>query len=246
MNLPLKLLIEECIENCQYSDEAALASRWISDVRILGEDEFLKKDVLYIDLGETSIPENSKYENNIVVLTHIREVGKLPADYQWIAVVENLNPLQIAGKMQNVFREFQKWNMKLYDACSFGCNLQELLNVSANMTKNCIYIADMSFKVLVYANAEIMPEISATWRYQVAHGYLPVHVMKGLLNSGEFEDLNGFRRAAHFYSKNFNVPFLTKNVFYNNKPQAHLFIVNSLKRPTYRDIAIGQILGEFI
>jgi hypothetical protein len=91
-----------------------------------------------------------------------------------------------------------------------------------------------------------MTEISATWRYQMAHGYLPVHVMKGMIASGEFEKLNGYRMASHVYSRNFYIPFVTKNIYYNSKPQAHLFVINSMKRPCSRDIAVGQILGEFI
>ncbi len=154
--------------------------------------------------------------------------------------------LSLYDKLQTAFEEFQSWQMRMNDACAFGCNLQELINLSECMTPNHIYIADMSFKILAYTDKKIMEEISATWRCQLAHSYLPVQVMKGMIETKEFEQLNGFHMAKHFFSQNFYVPFAAKNIFYNNRPQAHLFIVNVMKRPCFRDLAVAQLLGEFI
>lgn len=161
-------------------------------------------------------------------------------------VPDDTDLIVLFGKMQEVFRTFRVWKQKLYTSCSFGGSLQELLNISEYMTENCIYIADMSFKILAYTEKEMMLETSATWRYQMAHGYLPVHVMKGMIETGEFDVLNGFRFAETFYSKNFYTPFATRNIFYNNRPQAHLFVVNIMKRPCYRDLAIAENLALFI
>jgi hypothetical protein len=246
MKLPLKMLIEECISSYQCSDRESLENKWIIEIRMIGSDEIMKEDVLYI------VPENSNtlpklsQQSNIFLLIPFTEIETLPEGYQWVASFAQENIFKIVGAMQDIFREFQSWYLKLYDACLLGCDMQEILRISESVTQNCIYIADMSFKILACMQKEIMMEISATWRYQMSHGYLPVHVMKGMIETGEFEELNGFRKANHYYSKNFYIPFVVKNIYYNNKPQAHLFIINSMKRPSHRDIAIGQVLGEFI
>lgn len=164
----------------------------------------------------------------------------------YLSVPEGTELLPIMNRMQELFREFSAWNLELYDACAQSLGLAELLIRTENVTVNHIYIADMSFKVLAYTQLEIMTNTSATWRYQLVHGYLPVHVMKNMIADGEFERLNGYQQADHVYSANFNVPFVTKNIFYNGKPQAHLFVVNMVNRPSCRDIAVAQILGEFI
>ena len=67
------------------------------------------------------------------------------------------------------------------------------------------------------------------------------------LRSCDFQFTQGQNEGEkHFYSQNFYVPFVTKNIFYKNRPQAHLFVVDAILRPNFRDIAVAQLLGEFI
>ncbi len=183
---------------------------------------------------------------SLLVLAHESDVGRLPVGTECLTVPDSEDLFAVMGELQDLFAEFRNWQERLLDACSRHSSLQDLINLSAGMTPNHIYLSDMSFKILVFTDQEIMREISATWRYQLAHGYLPVHVMKGMIENGEFDRLNGYRNARHVYSENFNVPFVTKNIFYHNRPQAHLFVVNSMKRPRFRDIAVAQLLGEFL
>lgn len=245
MKLPIGILMEECIKDGWCRNEQKMRERWVRDVRLLGTDVGLSPETLYLVLSD-ELPASCESNTHSLFLMH-RSVGeRLRPEMDALMVPDDSDLLQLLGKIQDIFWEFQSWERRLLDACAFGRDLQDILSISAEMTPNVIYIADMSFKVLVHTNNEMMLDTSATWRYQMAHGYLPVHVMKGMIESGEFEELNGFRQAATYYSKNFYVPFATKNIFYNNKPVAHLFVVNIIKRPSSRDLAVAQILGEFI
>jgi hypothetical protein len=246
MNLPLKMLIEECIENYKCSDEKILDKKWITEIRMWGTDKTPKENVLYVVVDNCKFPSELFGELNVFVIMPFHLVENLPKGYQWIAIFSQEDIWEILGKMQDLFQEFERWYLNLYTACSLGCNLQEILSLSEDITQNCIYIADMSFKILAYTKKDFMMETGVIWRYQMLHGYLPVHVMKGMIESGEFEELNGFREADHYYSKNFSNPFAIKNIYRNNKPQVHVFVVDSMKRPSCRDIAIAQLLGEFI
>lgn len=248
MKLPLGLLLEECMPDCVYPPYIQPDNLWLSDISLFDPYQESRKDTLYIALDDRAFPEYypEKDRQNILVIAHPDTARCLEKSFCLLTIPDSQNLIQLAGRLQDLFREFQDWYLRVTDACSFGCHLQELINLTESMTPNHIYIADMSFKILAYTDKKIMAEISATWRYQLAHGYLPVHVMKGMIESREFEQLNGFRVARHFYSKNFYVPFVTKNIFYNNRPQAHLFVVNAIKRPCSRDLAVAQLLGEFL
>ena len=246
MKLPLGMILEECVKEYECENEEDIKNRWIDSVRILPREGVLENASLYVRFDiEEGI---HRYEtSDAAVILH--ESVALPAGRRspsCIYVPDECDLFALVNSIQDLFLHFQDWYLRIYNACSYGCGLQELLNMTAGMTPNHIYISDMSFKILAFTQKDFMREMSATWRFQQEHGYLPVKVMKGLIESGEIEQLNGFRKAKHFYSKNFYVPFVTKNIFFNNKPQAHLFVVNMVKRPSYHDIAIAQILGEFI
>ena len=149
-------------------------------------------------------------------------------------------------EIRDVFAENSTWQMELHNIAAFGGSIKEILDSAARRTPNHIYIANMSFKVLAYAGNTDIQETSATWRYQVAHGYLPPGVMKGMIDTGEWEALNHFHIASHMYSKNFYVPFATRNIFQGSRPQAHLFVVNITRRPHFEDLVIAETLGDFI
>ncbi|MCD8011837.1 MAG: helix-turn-helix domain-containing protein [Lachnospiraceae bacterium] len=246
VKLPLGFLMEECIQKHGCQQKSVPAYRWITRVEALGIHRCPDRDTLYIQLDDSRKFEGILPGSNILVLLREDDVAGLPAGMEYLSVPGNEDLFTIMGELQDLFTEFRDWQDRLLDECSRHSSLQDLINLSASMTPNHIYISDMSFKILVYTDQEIMREISATWRYQLAHGYLPVHVMKGMIENGEFDRLNGYRNARHVYSENFNVPFVTKNIFCHNRPQAHLFVVNSMKRPQFRDIAVAQMLGEFL
>jgi hypothetical protein len=125
MKLPLKMLMEECIGSCRCSDESIIGNKWVSEVRMFGSDEVLRKDILYIITGDT-LPDMAPTKQGITLLLTFDLAAHLPEGYQWIAVLDQDSLYRIMGTMQNVFREFQEWYVKLCDACSFGCNLQEI------------------------------------------------------------------------------------------------------------------------
>ena len=245
MKLPLGLLIEECVPECSFHPALDRDVKWVAGVRILDSDAQLRDDIVYIALHDCTVTAGTTRGGRVHVFCHAGT--SLTPDDQFcvMTVPDTCNLLKLHSDIQDLFGEFQDWYMRLSDACAFGCRLQELLNLTECMTPNHVYIADMSFKILAYMDMQVMADTSATWRYQLAHGYLPVRVMKGMIETKEFETLNGFHMARHFFSRNFNVPFVTKNIFYNNRPQAHLFVVNIVQRPSFRDIAVAQLLGEF-
>ncbi|MCD8249494.1 MAG: helix-turn-helix domain-containing protein [Lachnospiraceae bacterium] len=246
VKLPLGFLMEECIQKHGCQKGSVPAYRWITRVEALGTHRRPQRDTLYVLLDNDRIFEEMLPGASSLVLAHESDAVRLPVGTESLTVSDSENLIAVMGELLDLFAEFQNWQERLLDACSRHSSLQDLINLSAGMTLNHIYLSDMSFKILVYTDQEIMREISATWRYQLAHGYLPVHVMKGMIENGEFDRLNGYRNARHVYSENFNVPFVTKNIFYHNRPQAHLFVVNSMKRPHFRDIAVAQLLGEFL
>ncbi len=245
MRVILGYLLQEATDY-RFSCDDFLNDRWISEIREYVPSEQLRSDVLYVASEDDMFSGADLLPGSVPVIMPELPAASIPRAFAPIVPEGNADYRTVIQKLRDEFRRLDSLNLALYQTACCGSGLDELLNIVGSHTPNHLYVADMSFKVLAYTNRPYMNEMSATWRYQVLHGYLPVHVMKGLIDNGEFETLNGYHNSAVHYSKSFYVPFVTRNVFYKNRPQAHIFIVNIITRPCYKDIVLGQILGDFL
>ncbi len=245
MRVMLGYLLKEAAY-CPFTYDETLNERWISGIREYIPSEPFRSDVLYVASMYVSLADSDAPAGTIPILMPDMPDRSLPAAFSPIVPKGGAKYRQIVQAMHDEFDKMEDLYLCLYKATCCGSGLNEIINMIGTHTPNHVYVADMSFKVLAYTDRPYMNEMSATWRYQVLHGYLPVHVMKGLIENGEFEILNGYHNAAVHYSKSFYVPFITRNVFYKNHPQAHVFVCNIITRPNYKDIVLGQLLGDFL
>ena len=245
MRVILGYLLQEVIDTRFIYDEG-VNDRWISEIREYIPSEPARTDVLYVVSENTELANSDAVPGSLPILLPEMPECEVPPAFSPIITDGSMDYRAVVQALRDEFRRMEDLNLTLYQASCCGSGLEELINIVGNYTPNHIYIADMSFKVLAYTDRPYMNEMSASWRYQVLHGYLPVHVMKGLIENGEFEALNGYHNAAHHYSKSFYVPFATRNIFLKNRPQAHLFVVDMITRPCYKDLVLAQILGDFL
>ena len=245
MRVILGYLLKEAVD-CTFEYDEALDDWWISGIREYIPAEPLRRDVLYTASMFAKIEPHDTAGKKIPILLPEPPDKPLPAGFAPIFPKGSMGYRELVQALRDAFGKMEDLYLSLYKAACCGSGLDEMINMVGGYTPNHIYVADMSFKVLSYTNRPYMNEMSASWRYQVLHGYLPVHVMKGLIENGEIEALNGYHNAAEHYSESFYVPFVTRNVFYKNRPQAHVFVVNIITRPCYKDIVLGQILGDFL
>ena len=242
MLLSARFLIEECMENAVIHGDFPADRCCFFGGAFLLPDIPLQNDMLYL-LPDPSVP--AELPSSCVCILHESDCTKTT----WkncISVPDSCDFLLLFSKMQALFNAFSHWYKELYEACILGCNLQELVNITEKMTPNHIYISDMSFKILAYTDKEIMTAISSTWNYQKKYGYYPLRIIKNLIDTGDMEKMKHCRHPILFHSPNFALPFTCKNIYFANKPQAHLFIVNCTVRPCARDYVIVDQLADFI
>lgn len=147
--------------------------------------------------------------------------------------------------IMSVFQQYNDWAVRVGNAVLKNQSLQDILDLTAPLVGNPMYIADLSFKMLAYINMDL-DEISAIWRYQIRYGYLPYNVMMDLSETGELELLNNTLPAFYLNSKCFNNPFISKTIRYRGKTQGHFYIIEIYKKLTQCDIEIADYLGELL
>lgn len=242
MLLSARFLIEECMENAVIYGNFSTERCLFSGVRFLLPDIQTLDDILYIVTDGSTLMD---IPVSCICILHESDCTKIRPE-NCISVPDSCDFLLLFNQMQTLFTEFTLWYKELYEACILGCNLQELVNITEKMTPNHIYISDMSFKILAYTDKEIMTAISSTWNYQKKYGYYPLRIIKNLIETGDMEKMKHCRHPVLFHSPNFALPFTCKNIYFANKPQAHLFIINCTVRPCARDYVIVDQLADFI
>lgn len=212
---------------------------FLKGIRIFSDTQSLEKDYLYMDV-ENRLKENFK-------------------DFAFISLEPVENGFQVKNKedlfhvfnaVMEIFNRFQQWSEITKEKLIQGEDLQSIFNLCEMVTRETVYLTDISMKMYVHTTPTLMDEVSAIWRYQVHYGYMPIHIMNQLITSGELEQMNQFRKAFTFDTKTFNLPYTCRNIYHGNILKAHLFIVSIHSNPkqTHKEIAdeLGRLLSPFV
>lgn len=205
-----------------------------------------RHDVIYIDYNGTAATKMCEHDSELSFILKKSNWNESLKKLNLILLPDYCDFNEIFNNILELFQKFNEWELELHRSILEKHDLQNLLNVTAKMTPNAMYIADLSFKMLAYITREIMEEVSTIWRYQLKYGYLPLNVITRLIESGEIERMCSERKAVVFSSTCFNLPFISRNIYYKNVIQAHLFIVNGCYRPTQTEIEVLEYLGKFM
>lgn len=162
-----------------------------------------------------------------------------------LAVPDAVSLTQVLEQLMAIFAQYRHWAESVCLAVARGAELQELIDLTAQLEENPMYIADRSWKVLAYCDRD-MYDTSATWRYQRKHGYLPYHVMQKLIEAGELEQMTSSANAFRIESKGFVVPFVCKPIRKDGEHHGFFFIVEMYRRLNACDLAVADYLGELL
>lgn len=199
--------------------------------------------VLYIDL----LPEVEKPPAAGISAVTTRRREGLFDGCNLIVVPDGVSLADIAQLVANTFMRYLEWADSIYEAIAQNADLQTIVDLTATVINNPIYIADASFKMLADWGG-VFGEINPTWRYQEKYRYLPYNVMLNLAESGELDRLrkrDGAWLVEH--SAGFEaLPYISKairkdGVFYGN-----FFIIGLYSRLNDCDIELADYLGTVL
>jgi hypothetical protein len=145
------------------------------------------------------------------------------ADYDGIFVDDPELLPAVCMSIMEVFEIFQQWSLQVRDDLIQGEPMQKIFDSCAMVTPDTVYITDTSMKMICTSVPSLMSEISATWRYQTAYGYMPVNIMHQLIVSGELERINRHHHSFTHETETFNVPYSCYNIFVDEVLR-HIFL----------------------
>lgn len=214
-----------------------------SSLGILTKDMELSEEVLYVDL--LTIPQEDLPSNASVITTQDR--SSLFAQCNLIVVPYGVDLAAITQLVSHTFTHYFGWADTIYEAIAQNRGLDTIVNLTANIVQNPLYIADSSFKMLASWGGDFM-EINPTWRYQEKYRYLPYQVMQNLIESEELEKLYNTPHAWKIdNSKGFSaLPFISKAIRMDGVHYGNFYIIELYDLLDDCDLEIADYLGTVL
>ncbi len=201
-------------------------------------------DILYFDIGADM--GNIHNDIKVCLVTSYERVNLFPKCN--IIMMESMeNVLSAINVANRVFIKMAKWERDIYKALASNQSPQKIIDITAKLVKNPMYISDSSFKMIARWGDE-MGEANSTWRYQIKYSYLPYTVTENLIESGEIEEFYGKKNAWVVRgSVAFpNLPFVSKSIQKDGKHFGNFFIIEFYKRLNDCDLEVADKLGDIL
>lgn len=152
---------------------------------------------------------------------------------------------EIFNEVQSIFQRFHHWSGLVYEAVAKRRPLMDIFSLLTMVTPNPWYLADPSFRMLAIKDEPDYCEISPIWRYQAAHGHLPIDVIFRMISSGELQKMNETPHALCFCKTTaFVNAFVSKTIFSPKGVIGHFYIIGMYGEPTAYELEIAEFFGN--
>lgn len=199
------------------------------------------EDVVYIDLLSC---DRRDLPTRVSVVTTETRVG-LYECCNLIVLPDGTDLATVANLMSETFKRYFSWADAVHEAIAQNQGLQTIVDLTAPIVNNPMYIADSSFKMLASWSGEFA-EVNPTWRYQQKYRYLPYQVMQALIDSGELDLLYNTPEAwLDDRSVGFpSLPFISKAIRKDGVHYGNFFIIALYDHLDHCDLEIADYLGS--
>ena len=244
MKLTLALLTEKMSQEYPALQLTDTRYRKISHIAFFSSEKHcMEKTTLYIiaDKNQLQRCDTEKISQEYLFF--------YPQGMEWlhgIAYPTDQELYQMINYLYFWFEKFQQWEKDVMLAVRENGDLSEILNLSAQVTPDTIWVSDPNLKMLGHTSPTLMNAVSAIWRYQVKYNYVPMNVVQKLIESGELQMLSERHRVFTNPRESFNLPYTCRNIFLDGELKAHIFIISIYSQPNRTNWEVADHLGELL
>ena len=142
--------------------------------------------------------------------------------------------------------DYRNWHNLIGDLLVSDAPYQDLVDATAEFVPRPMYIADASWRMISRVDFE-MPEISATWHYQILHdGLYPYHIVEALNRTGDYQRISNLPRASLVDSEVYTIRILAKPIRHHGKLVGYYFMIDTWGDLGYCEVEIAQEFGTMI
>ena len=244
MRLSLALFMEKLIPDFPGLELTDTENRKISRLAFFSPGAVtFDTDTLYI-VVDPGLPGECDTENMMKDCLFVYPDDR--RDMTGISYSREIMVCELVNKLYFWFDKFQKWEIETMLAIKDDCDLSEILNLSAEITPDTIWVGTPNLKMLGHTFPTLMDDVSAIWRYQTRYGYIPMNIVQKLIESGELRMMTERHRVFTNPRESFNLPYTCRNIFQNGELKAHIFIISIYSTPNRTNWEIADHLGDLL
>ena len=141
---------------------------------------------------------------------------------------------------------YRTWHDLVSDLLVADASYQELVDETAKFVPRPMYIADASWRMISRVDFE-MPEISATWHYQMLHdGLYPHHIVDALNRTGDYYRISNLPHASLIDSEVYTIRILAKPIRYHGRLVGYYFMIDTWGDLGFCEVEIAEEFGTMI
>ena len=157
-----------------------------------------------------------------------------------------ISKTELLSQILVIYENVTDWVIRFQNQLIENSDIGWLAEAIPELIQHPFYIADTSFKVLVFSNHPEMKQISVSWRYFWQYKYLPLDLVERLRACGDVDRMKNFTSATFYRSVNFNHPFITYTLRSNEQVIGFLFVIGMYQNVIKGDIELTDLVGDLI
>lgn len=143
--------------------------------------------------------------------------------------------------------DYETWVRDLYRTAAGGQPLSALLDQAVSYLHNPIYVADNNFRMVECSGDDPVSTVDPVWRYHARYRYLPYSVTRDLVETGEFERIDGITDATLFDdTATFPTPFICAPILQGGVRVGNLVVLGLNRRLHESDCELVDFLSSVI
>lgn len=247
MQLSLKF-IEQCLQDdTVHANLHQLKNPFFDSVQLYYNGITPEPHTLYLALTAQSLKDARKTLPGIQNCALVwYEEEPMPRNIPLLIFPKTKCPEIIFEQISSIFLRFQKWSEKTSQYILEKRPLAEIFSLLSEVTPNPWYLADTSFRMLVYSQNSDFEDMSVIWKNQCCLNHLSIDIILDLAESGELELINSRKHAFIPQTQVFNIPYVAKNLFSSRGLIAHLFIIGLYNKLGAYETEIAEFFGSLL
>lgn len=247
MQISLKFIEQSLNDDAVYVRLHDLKNPFFDSIQLYSSDTPIHSHTLYLTLSQES------YKNAIQKLPESYDCGlicfeddSLPQNIPLLVFRHQKSPESVFQQISGIFSRFQKWSEKVSRYILEKRPLSEIFSLLKEVTPNPWYLADTSFRILVYSPNSDFEDMSVIWKNQCQLNHLSIDIILDLAESGELDLINSRKHSFIPDTQVFNIPYVAKNIFSSRGLLAHFFIIGLYNKPGAYETEIAELFGNLL
>ncbi|MCL1896475.1 MAG: helix-turn-helix domain-containing protein [Clostridiales bacterium] len=246
MNLNMDLIADALRRDFEIAIEDAYDdSLTLEQARLFTGGNVFMPGIVYVVAGET-LPAKPFFEGPCGIVSIGPSDKCYPASScDYIEIAEGVAVEDVLNRIQEAYKEYNKWYLDMYEALSNELGIQALLDLTRPLLGNPVYFHDRNYRIVAFSEIPGMPGGDDIYNTRQNNGRMPLDAITILKNTPYFEKTFETVKPT-FHVDTGECSYIYDNVRVGGEYWGRLFVDERVKGFEKGDYAVIGVLRGMI